>query len=601
MAAGVEVPPASTASSDSGVSLRPAPQPGPPGRSVGWRTVPLFLLPALALYGLFVLWPVLELIRLSLYRWSGFGAQTWIGLTNFATLWNDSQFRTSLGHSILWEVGAATVPTVLGLGLALLVSRSRLASVSLAAVFFPALLPATVVAAVWTLMYSPVSGPLDLSLGGLGLGRLAGDWLGDPHLALGSLFVAWTWSVLGIGTLIFWAGLRAIGREYLELALVEGAGPIWRLRHVVLPGLRRTGAIVVLLNAALAAQVFDLVFVTTGGGPGYATTTVPLDMYGRAFGGQAGQGAASACFQLALGLILLALVLVLLRRGEDSLDTGTPRRERSSGLLSVIVPAILVVFLLPLGWLLVAALEPGRAFALGQLNPGLDPRHWAWGNFSAVWDTGMSGAIATSALLALAVVAGTIIVATPAAFALARRMRGLWVYALLALLLLGLLQPTPVLIIPLFSWLKDLGLLDSVWGVLLPETARNLSFAVLVLWGFISQTPREVFDAAEVDGAAPWQQMLRIALPLARPALYAVGIWSFVSSWNEYLLPTLVSQDGALGTVPTLLGSMIGKYDTQYGLLAAGSLLAALPSLLIYVALRRSAAAGLTSAEGARS
>jgi len=113
-----------------------------------------------------------------------------------------------------------------------------------------------------------------------------------------------------------------------------------------------------------------------------------------------------------------------------------------------------------------------------------------------------------------------------------------------------------------------------------------------VLWGFLAQAPPEVLEAARIDGASPLQQMLRVALPLARPAILAVTVWVFVSSWNEYLLPTVVSQDGSLQTVPTLLAGFIGSYDTEYGLLAASALLSMLPSLVLYLALRYPATHG---------
>jgi ABC-type glycerol-3-phosphate transport system permease component len=123
-----------------------------------------------------------------------------------------------------------------------------------------------------------------------------------------------------------------------------------------------------------------------------------------------------------------------------------------------------------------------------------------------------------------------------------------------------------------------------------------MPFAVLVLWAFLTQLPPGVLEAAEVDGATPLRQMLHVALPLARPALVVVGVWAFVTSWNEYLLPTLVSQDGSLQTVPTLLASFIGHYDTQYGPLAAGSLMAAFPALALYLVGRRPAGTGLARA-----
>jgi raffinose/stachyose/melibiose transport system permease protein len=173
--------------------------------------------------------------------------------------------------------------------------------------------------------------------------------------------------------------------------------------------------------------------------------------------------------------------------------------------------------------------------------------------------------------VSLGVVAAILLLAAPAAFALSTAKPGFWQLSSLALLFAGLLQPTPILIVPLFAELHALHLLDSAWGVLLPEIARTLPLAVLVLWGYLAGLPRDLLEAAAADGATRWQQMIRVAVPLARPALVAVAIAAFVLSWNEYLLPTVVSQDGSLQTVPTVLGSFIGTYDTQFNLLAAGA------------------------------
>ncbi len=582
--------------------LPPAPSPprGGGGRGEGGapHTATIYLLPATVISGIFLFWPLAQVGWLALQRWNGYGPQRFVGLGNFVGLWGDEVFRSALGHSLLWELGAALVPSAVGLGFALLAQASRGRTMFLAAIFFPALLPATVVAALWTLVLSPLSGLLNTLLRTVGLGTLASDWLGDPHLALGALFTAWLWASLGIGTLIFWAGLRTIGREYIELAMVEGAGRLWRFRHVILPGLQRAGGIVLLVNAALGAQVFDLVFVTTGGGPGYATMLLPIDMYGRAFGGYTGQGAAVACVQLLTTLALATGVLLLLRGG-GSLDSSGPEglTTRPGGWIPAGILAVLtVLLLLPLGWLLRAAVQPGRAFALYGNGPGLDPTTWQWSNFATVWNSGWSDAAITSLGLAALVVGGTLLVAAPAAFALAHLLqRSLWRFGALLLLLFGLLQPATVTIIPLFALLHEFRLLDTIWGVVLPEIARLAPFGVLVLWGFLAQAPPEVMEAARLDGASPLQLMLRVALPLARPAILAVTVWAFVSSWNEYLLPTVVSRDGSLQTVPTLLGGFIGRYDTEYGLLAASALLSMLPSLVLYLALRYPATRGLNS------
>ena len=152
----------------------------------------------------------------------------------------------------------------------------------------------------------------------------------------------------------------------------------------------------------------------------------------------------------------------------------------------------------------------------------------------------------------------------------------------LTLLAVGLFQPTEVLLIPLFSLLQVSGLFNTSLGVILPEIARILPLAILLLWGALRGLPAELVQAAAADGAAPRQILVRVALPLALPTVTVVAVWTFLSSWNEYLLPTIVLQDESLQTVPVALGHFIGRVDTQYALIATGTLLASAPLLAVY-------------------
>lgn len=582
-------------------SSRPINETSGGGRATAWwiEAFPLaYLGPALAVYSLFILWPLLRVFSLALERWNGYGPQTFVGFASFAALLVDPVFQSALAHTLLWMAGGALLLSLAGLLAALVVQASFVRALSLAILFFPALLPPAVVGAIWTLVYSPLSGMLNRLLRGVGLGGLALAWLGDSHLALPALFVAWAWSSLGVSCLVFAAGLASIGRESMELAIVEGAGTLQRLRYVTLPALRRSSLVSILVNGALALQVFDLVFVTTGGGPGYATLILPIDMYGRAFGGFSGvgEGAADGSIQVMLGLLLAAATFLLLLRDEGVNEGSDAWREPSRPVPTAITILLIAAVLLPVAWLTGVALGTPSGL-VGTALPGWDPATWAWSNLATVWNAGMGGALATSALLAMTVVGLTLLVATPAAFILGRIRRRPLRGAVLALLVAGLFEPLPVVIIPLFFLLKSLGMLNTAAGVVLPEVARATPLAVLLLWVTFAQLSREVMQAAAIDGAAPLRQLWHIALPLARPALAAAAVWSFVVSWNEYLLPTIVSQDGSLQTVPMVLASFIGRYNTQYGLLGAGSLLAVLPALVIYLALRGPAAIALTRAE----
>lgn len=557
-----------------------------------WRRLAFagYVLPAGAVYGLFVLWPLLRVVWLSFTHWDGYTTPTPAGLSNYGALLTDPGFQTELGHSLTWLAVTLAVPVLLGLGIALLLARApaRLAAVCRALLLTPLLLPSAVIAVTWKLIYNPLNGPLTDLLQTVGL-TTTPDWLGDPSLALGSLLAPACWAAFGLSLLVFGAALAAIGREAREAAAIDGAGAWARFRHLTLPHLRHALPLATVATALCAVPSFDLVSLLTNGGPGYATTTLELDMEGRAFSlGQVGSGAAVACVAALIGLALSVAALVAVRGyeqgGEDDIapqgrdDARRPTRRRGQWAAAAAAAALVAataLTLAPLLWLAARAGQPDE----GGGTP--------WAHLAAVWSGGFGAAFATSAIIAVVVTAATVALAVPAAFALsqARSRVGRVARAVAVVLLaVGLFQPTEVVIIPLFTLLRDLGLLNSAAGVILPEIGRDVPLAVLLLWGALRGLPAGVLEAATVDGAAPRQVLWRVALPLARPMVAVVALWAFLSSWNEYLLPTLAVQDDSLQTVPVALGHFIGRIDTQYALIATGALLAAAPLLLVYAA-----------------
>jgi len=556
-----------------------------------WRRLAFagYVLPAGAVYGLFVLWPLLRLVWLSFTHWDGYTTPTPAGLSNYGALLTDPGFQTELGHSLTWLAVTLAVPVLLGLGLALLLARApaRLAAVCRALLLTPLLLSSAVIAVTWKLIYNPLNGPLTDLLQTVGL-TTTPDWLGDPSLALDSLLAPACWAAFGLSLLVFGAALAAIGREAREAAAIDGAGAWARFRHLTLPHLRHALPLATVATALCAVPSFDLVSLLTNGGPGYATTTLELDMEGRAFSlGQVGSGAAVACVAALIGLALSVAALVAVRgyeqggeddvapQGRDDARRPTRRRGQWAAAAAAALVAATALTLAPLLWLVARAGQPDE----GGGTP--------WAHLAVVWSGGFGAAFATSAIIAVVVTAATVALAVPAAFALsqARSRVGRVARAVAVVLLaVGLFQPTEVVIIPLFTLLRDLGLLNSAAGVILPEIGRDVPLAVLLLWGALRGLPAGVLEAAAVDGAAPRQVLWRVALPLARPMVAVVALWAFLSSWNEYLLPTLAVQDDSLQTVPVALGHLIGRIDTQYALIATGALLAAAPLLIVYAA-----------------
>lgn len=579
------------------------------------RVAPLlYVLPALALYAIFVLWPLARLMALSLARWDGIGAATPVGLSNFADLWADPGFADELAHSAIWLAVTLVAPVAVGLALALLLDAAPrlLRAPARALLLVPLVLPAVVIAVAWRLLYNPLSGPITGFLDAVGLSSLAGDFLGDPNLALGALLVPACWASFGLSLLVFGAALRDINPEVVAAAQVDGAGALARLRHVTLPALRGALPLATVVTALGAVPSLDLVLLTTNGGPGYATTTLTLDMYGRAFGGadsRVGLAAALAALQIVVGLALALLAIVAARGQERALDDGGVFRAggpagafarglsmgprggvrlrvgRLAAALALVLVTALTVF--PLAWLVVLALRPSTR------SGGASSWAALWDNLGAVWARDFGSAFLTSAAVAATVAVATVALALPAAFALSATRRRAVRLAAGILLAVGLFQPEAILIIPLFRLLILLHLLSSPLGLALPETARTLPFAILLLWAALRGLPADLPAAAAVDGAAPRQILWRIAAPLVAPMILVAALWAFVSSWNEYLLPVVVLQDDALQTVPAALGHFVGSVDTLYGLLAAGALLAVLPLLALYALLYGAVAAGL--------
>jgi ABC-type sugar transport system permease subunit len=170
-----------------------------------------------------------------------------------------------------------------------------------------------VVAIVWQWIYSPSSGALDAILRGVGLGRFQEAWLGSTTWALPAIFVAWAWTAYGLSMVIFIAALQSVDEEYFEAAKIDGASRLQQLRHVLLPFVRRPMTVVILVNAIGALQVFDLVFITTNGGPANATLVLSVYVYQNVFQIlNVGYGSANAV-ALALAVVLASVIFLRLR------------------------------------------------------------------------------------------------------------------------------------------------------------------------------------------------------------------------------------------------------------------------------------------------
>jgi raffinose/stachyose/melibiose transport system permease protein len=282
-----------------------------------WRAW-LFLGPPLALLALFVLWPVVFLAYLSLERWDGLGPSSFVGLANYARALGDDRFWTSIGNNLKWSVGALVIPPLIGLGLAILLARSRARGKAFFRVvfFLPQMVASTVVAIIWRWIYAP-DGPANAALGLVGLDQRP-MWLADADLALAAVFVAYAWVTYGFSMLIFETSIRAIDESLFDAAKIDGATFRQEVRHILLPGVRTAIVTVLIVTAIWSFQIFDLIYLTTKGGPGDATQVLSIGIYTSTFAARdVGLGAAMAMLLLA-AIVSLASIIAIRRAIRDT-------------------------------------------------------------------------------------------------------------------------------------------------------------------------------------------------------------------------------------------------------------------------------------------
>ncbi|MEU8331925.1 sugar ABC transporter permease [Micromonospora sp. NPDC048839] len=280
----------------------------------GW----LYVLPALVMYAVFVLRPLVLTLQYSLYDWNGIGVARWVGLDNYLTVFTDSDLLKIIGNAMVLIVFFSLIPVALGLLVASMVRRittGAFGTVVRTILFLPQVIPLVAAGIAWSWLLSS-NGLVNQALRAVGLGGVARAWLGDFDTALPAVGVIGAWVLLGLCTILLVTGMSKIDPALYEAARLDGAGPVREFLAVTLPSLRQEIGVCLTVTIIAALASFDIVYISTSGGPGLQTTVPGLEIYRLAFS-QRQVGLASA---LAVVLMLLVLACVLpiqrLSRGE---------------------------------------------------------------------------------------------------------------------------------------------------------------------------------------------------------------------------------------------------------------------------------------------
>ncbi|MDR2998470.1 MAG: sugar ABC transporter permease [Microbacterium sp.] len=266
------------------------------------RGLNLLYLPAIALLGVFMLWPLVNGVILSLTDWDGYTPdRSFVGAANYLRLFQDENFRTALWNTVVYGVGSTLLQQLIGLGLALALDRAiRGRNVARAIIYLPVLVSPVVMGTMYYLFFSYNSGGLNDLVIALGGERTA--WLADPGRAVMLIVIVNSLQFVGISMVIYLAGLQSIPTMYFEAATLDGASAWQSFRHVTVPMLQPAFATSIVLNLIGGLKLFDVIQVLTGGGPGYSTNSVSTLIAKMYFDNQ------SAGYASAMGVALFVLI-----------------------------------------------------------------------------------------------------------------------------------------------------------------------------------------------------------------------------------------------------------------------------------------------------
>jgi multiple sugar transport system permease protein len=475
-------------------------------------------------------------------------------------------------------------------------------------------------------------------------------WLSDASLAMPSVILVNVWKGVPFFTICFLAGLKAIPADQYEAATIDGASPWQRFAHVTLPGLRHVITVTVTLSSIWTFNNFDLIWLLTQGGPGDVTAPYVLVAYSKAILQlQYGAGAAVTLVMLpviaglvfflvrllrpdagakvprlnwkwlpwtlaavvtgllawasphifwkaAVVLAVILLIAAAVGRVVSALESRGGRRasSRVSGLGSWVAIAGLLAFVLgPLYWIAVTAFK-SEGQVVTRVHD-LWPTPWTLEQFGALFSNQPFGRWYLNTLMVSAAsTAVALICAVLAGYALARlRFRGAQGFTVTVLL--TYVMPGALLFIPLYQLLIGVRLTDSLWSLVLTYPTFTLPFATWLLAGYFASIPIELEEAALVDGCTRIQAFGRVVLPLAKPGLLAVALFTLTNAWNEFLFAFVFITKDEYKTLPVGMQSMIAGDVVPQGQLAAASLLVSIPVVVMYTLGQRFLTEGLTA------
>jgi raffinose/stachyose/melibiose transport system permease protein len=263
--------------------------------------------------------------------------------------------------------------------------------------------------------------------------------------------------------------------------------------------------------------------------------------------------------------------------------SATHKRKWANLVLQAFLAAIAIIQFFPLLWLVMTSFKTNLEIT-GSNVMGL-PVKWMWSNYEYIFGGSKMGTnIINSLFYTGATVIAAGVLSAMASYAIIR-MKWKFSKVVLALFMTGLMIPVHATLLPLFLILKQTSLLNTPWALIIPYTVNAIPSTMYIMVGFFMSLPRELEEASVVDGCNIYQVFYKIMLPLIKPALVSVSIFTFLAAWNELMFASTFINKSSLMTITVAINSLRGMHTTEYGPIAAGMIVATLPTILLYAVL----------------
>lgn len=261
-------------------------------------------------------------------------------------------------------------------------------------------------------------------------------------------------------------------------------------------------------------------------------------------------------------------------------------------LIYIFLVILAFVYLAPLVWMSFVSLKDNAEIFR---SPFALPERIQWENYTFAWTAGYLGkATLNSAIVCVTSLVVSMVVGSMAAFAIAR-MKWKLAKTMMTYFMIGMMIPVHCVLIPLFKTFSGMGLYNSLIGLIIPYVTFSLPITIFIMVGFFENMPRELFEAACIDGCSIYKCFAVIAVPLSKTGLFVTGLMSFVANWNELLLAMVFISDDMKKTLPVSLSKFVGPYNTNYVQMFAAIIIAIVPTIIVYCCFSNQIVDGLTA------